>query len=100
MLGGDKVSCSNNKNICYNCEYARRACILNKVACGFVFSEHKMDYQKTMEDLNLDSVNVGWGYMKRAIDDEEGKGFGAGIMTNDVVIFDKDFSCKYFIVKE
>lgn len=51
----------NNKNICYSCEYGRIACATNKVACGFIFKEHKINYDKTMDELNLNNLNTGWG---------------------------------------
>lgn len=90
---------SDSESICYNCEYARRAYSKDKIACGYVFNGYT-DYQKIMEDLNLERLFTGWGYMKRAVDDEEGKYLGSGIMTNGVVIFDKDFCCKHFKFRE
>lgn len=81
---------------CYNCEWGRFAKADNMVACGYFFSNHKMCYQKTMEELNLDSLCTGWGYMHRRANDKEGKGFGKGIMTNGVIVFPSDFCCSHY----
>ena len=82
---------------CWNCKYERKADAKGYVACAYVFSEHKQDYQKTLEDLNLDSLQTGWGFMRRWVDDDEKADvFGKGIMTNNVVVFKEDFYCKYY----
>lgn len=90
----------NEYNNCHNCEYGRRACANDMVACGFVFARDKMDHQKTMEDLNLETLHTGWGYMKRRVEDEKGEILGSGIMTNGVAIFDKNFCCKYYEIRK
>lgn len=84
-----------NKLCCYNCKYGRRAGAPNMVACAYVFKKYEMDYQKIIEDLDIDSLNTGWGYIKRAVNDEKGGTIGLGLMTNNVAIFNKDFCCKY-----
>lgn len=88
---------SNHKKIrnCYNCDHARYTKVENHVACSFVFIKHQDNYNKTMIDLGLESLYTGWGFMKRAVDDHEGQNPGTGIMTNNVVIFENNFCCKY-----
>lgn len=81
---------------CYNCKNGRRAGIENMVACAYFFAEHQFDHQKTMEELRLESMSTGWGFMNRPVDDDEGTIFGRGIMTNGVPIFNKDFCCNHF----
>jgi hypothetical protein len=83
---------------CYNCDYARKSGAKDMVACGFFFLEHRMDYEKTMKELSLENIYTGWGYMHKAVDDirtGDEVPLGAGIMTNNVVVFDKNFCCNH-----
>ena len=59
-----------------------------------------MNYEQTLKDLKLKNITTGWGYMRRAVDDDEGKDFGSGFMTNGVVVFDQSFRCKYYKKRE
>ena len=83
---------------CANCKYGRRACAPNMVACAYQFKHNNTNYQAIMVDLELDTVSIGWGYMQRAVDDKKGEVLGSGIMTNNVVIFERDFCCKHYEV--
>lgn len=80
---------------CKSCEYGRRAGAEKHVACGYFFTKHQQDYQKIMEELNLDKVTTGWGYMHCPVDGDTNV-FGRGIMTNEVVIFREDFACSNY----
>lgn len=86
---------SNRVKICYNCEHARYSKTKNHIACSLMFVKHRGSWEKAMEDLKLDSLYTGWGFLQRAVDDFEGKEPGTGIMANNVVLFEKDFCCKY-----
>lgn len=80
---------------CSNCYYARKTTVPDSVACAYVFSEHQMDYQKTMIELDLETVNVGWGYMK-CRPEMESDTLDKSLITNEVVVFKKNFVCKQY----
>lgn len=83
---------------CKSCNYGRKAGVENYVACGYYFREHKQDYNKTMVELNLESLETGWGYMHCPVDGDTNI-FGRGILTNGVVIFNENFHCSNYSEK-
>lgn len=84
---------------CKVCENGRKAGADKYVACGYFFVKHKQDYQKTMEELNLEKIETGWGYMRCPVDGDTNI-FGRGVMTNGVVVFKEDFTCNNYRNRE
>lgn len=84
------------KRSCQTCEWARKAGADHYAACAFLFKKYELDHQKTMEDLQLDTLQTGWGYLRQGYNQTGEYGLAAGIMTNQVAVFPETFCCHYF----
>lgn len=81
---------------CLSCVHARKACAEDNIVCSYYYTMYGMDYQEIMEHLDLDTINTGWGYLKKYPNDESTKTIDSGIITNSLALFKKDFVCNNY----
>jgi hypothetical protein len=88
---------------CANCKNARRACNEKYVGCIYWENERENELElktdeEIMNELNLNSFSTGWVYLGRYPEQAEAPDvtISANVMTNGVICFEKDFSCRKF----
>ena len=87
---------------CLNCNYARLACHNEYIGCAYcaeqLHKENPVTEDELMYDLQLESLSTGWVYLNKRPNDDIKSNCADSIdlMTNNIPVFRKDFSCRFF----
>ena len=95
---------------CLNCKYARRACADGYIACIYwekqkqcaertnVVADVDKFYEGMRSECKVDTISHGWAYVYQRpnqTSESTSHPFG-GLQQNNVILFERDFSCKHF----
>jgi hypothetical protein len=95
----------NVSTCCKNCDFARYTVHNEKVGCAYWSAKYYQDNGTSISDekrdsdmllSGLNSVWIGWVYLKRRPEKEESTQLGEGIMTNFCVITGENDCCNKF----